>query len=310
MKILSSLVSISPFEGGEGVRHLFCCKAMFLQVLLLPLFLGTISEVSSKSPLGQCHHSQDSYLLRILSHVVALAESVTANSTFTENVTESSNSSEPFSLVPTIEHAPYATSPFSFFIPYNQTQSCDIYGPICQTGSITVAVSLNNTKSTSTTLPCSSYLTSQSAYLDAFNNPEQPGANFPFWPTAWQINFGRSPECSSYAHAFDRGDQLTLSGCGVNNKVIPAFQDGELPSQLPPGVLRHHEFLHYQCCGNCSLDVPEVRLFYFPDPNAASYCANRTGVSASANYTTKAINERANSTPGFEVTATLSGQTL
>ncbi len=234
----------------------------------------------------------------------------TANTTFPLNSTESSNSSDQVSPIPSIAHAPYATSPFSFFIPYNQTQSCDIYGPICQTGSITVAVSLGIARSTSTTLTCSSYLTAQSAYLSAFNNPEQPGANFPYWPTAWQTNFGRSPQCKLYAQAFDSKDQLTLSGCEVNTQVVQAFQNGELPPQLPPGVLRHHEFLRYECCGNCSLNVPQVRLYYFPDSDAPSYCSNRTGLSVPANDTTRAINRRAGSVLGNEVTATLSGQTL
>lgn len=232
------------------------------------------------------------------------------NTTLPTNLTGSSNSSEQVSPIPSIDPAPYATSPFPFFIPYSQTQSCDIYGPICQTGSITIAVSLGVDRSISTTLPCSSYLTAQSVYLSAFNNPEQPGANFPYWPTAWQTNFGRSPQCKSYAQAFDSESQLTLSGCGVNNQTVQAFQGGELPPQIPPGVLRHHEILRYECCGNCSLNVPQVRLYYFPDSNAASYCSNKTGVSVPANHTTKGFNKRADSFPGSEVTAMLGGQTL
>ena len=225
-------------------------------------------------------------------------------------MTKSTNSSDQNVIVPTIIPAPYASSSFSFLIPYNQTQSCDIYGPICQTGFITVAVSLNSTRTTSSTLACSSYLTAQSAYLSAFNDPQQPGANFPFWPYDWQSNFGRSPECKSYARAYDNQGQITLSGCDTPQSVVSAQQsDGELPSQLPPGVLRHQEMLRYECCGNCSVDVPQVRLYYFPDPDAAKYCANETQASE-GNLTTRAVDRRAITPNAGEVTATLSGYTL
>ena len=185
-----------------------------------------------------------------------------------------SNSSTTNSTVPTILPAPYGHSNFSFYIPFNQTQQCDIYGPICQTGSITVGVSVAPTRTTSSTLACSSYLGAQSDYLSHFQNPEQPGNYFPYFPPEWTKNFGRSPECRSYAKAYQEKSQLTLSGC-PNNAAVSAYQDGLLPSQLPPGIIRHHEFDWWHCCGNCSLDVPQVRLFFFPDPNAGDYCANR-----------------------------------
>ena len=112
------------------------------------------------------------------------------------------------------------SSPFSFLIPYNQTQSCDIYGPLCQTGSITVAVS-RGAGTTNTALPCSSYLTAQSSYLSGFQDPDEPGAMFARWPVDWQSGFGRSPECKSYAQAYSNGGQYTLSGCPANDAPIP-----------------------------------------------------------------------------------------
>lgn len=224
-------------------------------------------------------------------------------------MSSSSNSSGQNSAVPTIEPAPYGSSNFSFYIPFNQTQPCDIYGPICQTGSITVGVSLAATRTTSSTLACSAYLAAQSTYLSNFENPGQPGANFPFWPPDWTKGFGRSPECRSYAHAYQHKDQLTLSGC-PNDAVVSAYQTGKLPSQLPPGVLRRRGFDWWQCCGNCSLNVPQVRLFYFPDPDAASYCAGRKNASTSAGNATHPITKRAQSSVPGATTIVTMGQTL
>lgn len=163
---------------------------------------------------------------------------------------------------------------FSFLIPYNQSRSCDIYGPLCQTGSITVGVSLSNSQSTTTTLPCSSYLTAQASYL---NIPQIgfPDADFPFFPPAWLTGFGRSPECRSYASVWRETGVYTFSGCGTNDATV-SQQTNDLMStfsEIPPGVLRHQEVPGvWECCGNCSFQVQEVRLYYFPDENASAYC--------------------------------------
>ena len=43
-----------------------------------------------------------------------------------------------------------------------------------------------------------------------------------------------------------------------------------------PRFLRHHEVAAYwTCCGNCSFQVQEVRLDYFPDENASAYCRSK-----------------------------------
>ena len=181
-------------------------------------------------------------------------------------------------------NASFPTGPFSFIIPYNQTQQCDIYGPICQTGSITVGVDLTSTTTTAT-YPCSSYLSAQSAYLASFE--PNPGAIFPFWPGDWAGSFGHSQQCKSYAEVWQGGGQYTFSNCGSENTVIPASlpSDGiALPTQIPPGVLRAisgHGHEVYECCGNCSLDVPEVRLYYFPD-DAAPQCEQNQTVNSTA----------------------------
>ena len=201
---------------------------------------------------------------------------------------------------------PYAF--FSFVVPYETHQSCNIYGPICQTGSITVGVSSRNTTTTTTTT-CSSYLSSQSAWLKAHNPRE--GENFAYnWPEQWRTNFGRSPECKSYAEAWQHRDQYTFSGCGTNDAVVPASTGIFLPSQIPPGVINIIPFGSFECCGNCSLDVPEVRLYYFPDAEDSDYCTSRNVSGGLGNHTTTTIEKRAPTGLGSLSTTVLSGYTL
>ena len=174
-----------------------------------------------------------------------------------------------------------SSSPFSFsyVIPYGQPQECDIYGPICQTGSITVGVNFT-TATTTTVLPCSSYLTEQSSYLmppDAINNQEVDDM-----PAEWLLSFGRSPQCRSYATEYGNS-VFTISGCGDQNTVI-RYQDyyGGYPTQIPPSVVRRIPPEYYAlCCGNCSLDLSEVRLYYFPDSSTPNCQYNQTSNSSS-----------------------------
>lgn len=208
--------------------------------------------------------------------------------------------------VPTIISTP-ANLPFSFIIPYNQSQECDIYGPICQTGSITVGVDLSST-TTTTTLPCSSYLTAQSSYLQGFE--PFPGAIKPFFPLEWQTGFGRSPECRSYAQAWEKrggGGEFTFSNCGSNNAVVTAAQGVALDSRIPPGVLNQIPFQVYECCGNCSVDALEVRLYYFPDETASTSCSNQT--LHKFNNSTEPAKKQPQPLPGGSI-AILSGYTL
>jgi len=208
---------------------------------------------------------------------------------------------------------------FPYLIPYNQSQSCDIYGPICQTGLVTVDVSLNNTQSTATTLPCSSYLAAQSTYLE-LPNAGEPGALFPRFPVDWLTGFGRSPQCKSYGSVWSETGEYTLSECGPSVLTISQQTTDyiSVPSQLPPGVLRKTEGPNvWSCCGNCSLQVQEIRLYYFPDENASAYCqskglpllgANETSSSqiTSLNSSSIVIAKRA----AGDSVAVLSGHTL
>ena len=172
-------------------------------------------------------------------------------------------------------------SAFSYIIPFHQTQDCNIYGALCQTGSITVGVNLTTATATATTvLPCSSYLSAQSTYIASENYPGD--LNGYFFPedlsdgsdlSNWAINFGQSPECRSFAESISQ-EKYTFSGCGK-------YADPSL--QIPPGVLRYAgHATTYMCCGNCSLDIPEVRLYYFPDKTSIDCQNNKTSNSTSS----------------------------
>ena len=167
---------------------------------------------------------------------------------------------------------------FSYIIPYDQPQECNIYGPICQTGSITVGVNIA-TETTTTVLPCSSYLTEQSTYL----LPDSLGSLYDMGevPLDWMNNFGHSPECTSYAAEYV--NQLyTISGCGDQDTVIGNQDNGAYPTQIPPAVVRRMSpYYNALCCGNCSLSASEVRLYYFPDSSAPNCEYNQTSNSSS-----------------------------
>ena len=226
-------------------------------------------------------------------------------------------------------------SNFSYIIPHGQRQDCDIYGPICQTGSIIVGVDLTTT-TTSTVLPCSSYLNAQSTYLAHENeklvlsNPAREwGNNPPGWLGSfddylfhfpdlmgWNTHFGQSPECRFYAKAMRRG-RYTFSDCGGSNTVIQT--DGgvtfDYPPQLPPGVVRQFEnrrfdsFYTGTCCGNCSLEIPEVKVYYFPDQTTTSRYNNQTS-NTNSNSSTYDLRKRVNSLATDGDTAVVSGYTL
>ena len=181
-------------------------------------------------------------------------------------------------------HNTSSTSVFSYIIPFGQKQDCKIYGPICQTGAITVGVNLT-TATTTTLVPCSSYLSAQKAYLEYRNHPGITADDY-LWENHkrylddpilvdWDINFGQSPECRSYAEARAQGT-YTFSGCGSSNRVVQASE--VLPSEIPPGLVRYGDpgSTAGTCCGDCSLDVQEVRLYYFPDKMTINCHQNQT----------------------------------
>ena len=201
---------------------------------------------------------------------------------------------------------------FPYIIPFNQTQDCNIYGPLCQPGSITVKVNLT-TAITSTVLPCSSYLSAQSAHLEYENNPDDPRPG-DFWADeapdgsdlwTWDVKFGQSPECRSYV-AIDRG-QSTFSGCDGSNMVIQTARG--LDTQIPPGVSRYFS-PEYQgsCCGNCSLDIPEVRLYYFPDKTTD--CQHNVTSNVTSTFPAQKLEKRIHPLVANGSTAVIDGHTL
>ena len=221
-------------------------------------------------------------------------------------------------------------SSFSYIIPYGQTQDCDIYGAICQTGLITVGVNLT-TATTSTVLPCSSYLSAQSAYLMDENENmilSNPNANWAAGISGWQpglwdyifgypdlkdwnTNFGQSPECRSYAKAMRQG-QYTFSDCGSSNTVIQTVGgvNSEYPSQLPPGVVQAFDDDYTDtCCGNCSLEIPEVRVYYFPDHTTTS-CQNNQTSNITSNLSSYNLRKRMHSLVADDDIAIISAYTL
>lgn len=174
-----------------------------------------------------------------------------------------------------------STSLFSYIIPFGQKQECNIYGPICQTGTITVGLNLT-TATTTAVLPCSSYLSAQKAYLEYRNHPGVLADDY-LWENHegdpilvdWDINFGQSAECRSYAEARAQG-RYTLSNCGRSNTIVQGSD--ALLSQIPPGLVQYWDpaTTAGTCCGDCSLDVQEVRLYYFPDNMTIDCHQNQT----------------------------------
>lgn len=167
------------------------------------------------------------------------------------------------------------------------------------------------TATTATVLPCSSYLTAQSAHLDSvFSDPYDPDNEDVDWPLDWRRNFGRSPDCRSYAQAYSGKSQYTFTGCGSSKTVIPLGPGSNYPSQIPPGLVQRfsNEYID-TCCGNRSLDILELRLYYFPDRTVGDCHYNQT---TNQTYTSSAASlaKRMQSLVGDGSIAVISGHTL
>ena len=160
---------------------------------------------------------------------------------------------------------------------------------------------------TTTVLPCSDYLTQQAAQL-LLGKVESGGYITQLDASEWLKAFGRSPECKSYAGVHRDQGQYTLSDCGSRNTVIQASEGFSLPTEIPPGVVDRFRPLNYVCCGNCTLQVKEVRLLYFPD-QAVPQCENHAS-NYSAPASAAVINKRVQSLNHTESIAVFSGHTL
>lgn len=190
--------------------------------------------------------------------------------------------------------------PFSYYIPYHPEQDCDIYGPTCQTGIISLNVSLDACHSTLTRLPCSSYLRYQSQYLDAFQT-ERENTSATNLPPDWGIRFGRSPQCTSYMNASLSHEGMTFTQCATSD-MYASFNKTHRPSQLPPGNIPFDHFEwewpRMECCRLCFFIVQRVHVYYFPELTASDHCeklGRRVGYVGSSNET--------HALPGFTVSS-------
>lgn len=156
-----------------------------------------------------------------------------------------------------------------------------------------------------TTLPCSDYLTLQSKYLNEDNH--YPCQSNRVNDENWMREFGRGPECATYADRFSHRAPFTFSNCGERNTVATLSCEGG-GGLVPPGVQNHYQmFFRYSCCGGCIVDIPEFELLYFLDEDAKTTCvANRTaGWSNTANISAIASKrKRADSLPVTAVSGT------
>ncbi len=166
------------------------------------------------------------------------------------------------------------------------------------------------TATTSTVLPCSSYLQAQSEYLHPSDDDHDYGEHMDGETDTWATNFGRSPECRSFAKAYQRG-YYTFTECGISS-IVSQLDDGIAASQLPAGVFR--DFTNFDdspgfCCGSCTLNVLEVRLYYFPDSSIAD-CHHNSLSNNTKTSSPKDIVQREQSLVKDESTAVVSGHTL
>ena len=130
----------------------------------------------------------------------------------------------------------------------------------------------------------------------------------------WGNNFGHSPECRSYVEAYKRG-QYTFPEGGVSSTVFQPDLNSEVsllyPSQIPPGLIRDFS-PKYQtgfCCGNCSLDLSEVRLYYFPDSSTTD-CRYNTSFNSTSISSAGNLGKRVQSLVGDGSIAVVDGNTL
>lgn len=157
---------------------------------------------------------------------------------------------------------------FPYIIPWSNTQSCNIFGALCQLGSIAVNSVGQDSRTSLVTLACSSYLSSQSSFLQ--NAPVTKHVE-------WSRRFGRSPQCHSFASMLSETQSTapwTFSECqgteaiGTVNSDLP----NAVPTQVPGSLVFPKQEI---CCGKCDFIIPEIQLFYFPDPNAEAWCSSR-----------------------------------
>lgn len=212
-----------------------------------PPIRTSFSSTTSLSSLGPSISS--------LSSSPALAPTLTTppNSTLFTPIISSSvtRSSRNSSLALLSSNTNYTS--WSFIRPsVNPVSGCDIFGPLCQTGLIAVGVNLTTTVTT-TTIPCSYYLSAQSAY-------EAPLITDHLRDMDYLTSFGRSPQCKSFAQS------LSYSTYPECNNASATLLD--VRSYWPAGVSNLPKFsdefaIPFSCCGGCVVVVPQVQVHYW-----------------------------------------------
>lgn len=185
----------------------------------------------------------------------------------------------------------------------NPMTECNLWGLLCQTDFVEVAVNMTTTIITMT-VPCSYYLSAQAqsvptAWVWEADGKSRTNADF-------LSSFGRSPECLGYANYLKA--QLSNakpfwfhSAHGHLNEQIPSrelpdskkaliTEDGtlkshfskcesniqsDLRSYVSPGISNHHiggPEMDFYCCGSCTLRIGEIKLLYFP-PVSSDGCS-------------------------------------
>ncbi len=80
-----------------------------------------------------------------------------------------------------------------------------------------------------------------------------------------------------------------------------------------PGLVRYFdpddEDVTGTCCGNCSLSIPEVRLYYFPEKSAIQ-CYNNQTFNSTSNLSARKLEKRVHSLIISGSTTVVSGHTL
>ena len=191
----------------------------------------------------------------------------------------------------------------------NPSPECDLWGPMCQTGTIVVDVNLTSTV-TPTTVPCSFYLSAQSSSAMSAS-----AASFAQGPLDYRSSFGRSPQCTSYHNVLQQNRAnydlaiFPLSNCPSNTSgtLLPAaryFPAGSF------GNVGGHATDTFYCCGNCTMFIDQVKVLYLPEEGAGSCAGGNDTTPLRANLsaiTTKPAHSLANNGNGL---ATYKGYTL
>ena len=203
----------------------------------------------------------------------------------------------------------------------DQVGNCDTFGALCQTVPVTVSIDLA-TETITTVVPCSSYLSAMANSLAPKGINRDGGPPFdgqPTWqlPADWSSSFGRSPECQSsfapyYTNLYwDEYPTSTiapppLKGCPSN--MSGSLEDLQL--YMPPGMIGGFGSISWQCCGRCQMDVPGVRVLYFPDQYAPQCDQSNSSLSNETDFMSIKLPISSPRKRGEIVTAVHSGYTL